>query len=218
MEISIMAKKKYSALKEGSRYRTQGKIGNFTVVKRFKDDDGEHKVQIIEENTGDVLERFEEILAPASKEIDNINYFNDNDLNNKYIFTLGYLTRHATFVIDIPNKSQKSFDQKYIMIKGKEPMKDGSKYKIHKCDDTWTYSIRVFFPIEGMDEDLFILPPSVYENSKNDGANTKRVSDNEWAWKLIGMGFDIGNFHDVDMIKDSIPENRLKHFEAGLAT
>jgi len=210
-----MPRKKQYKLKLGGTY-TNKELGAFKVIKHFKNDYKEEKVMIVRQSSGEILERFEDLLAWETHEIEDMLQFDAEHMNAKYAFTLGYLAKHACIVADIPYTSQESFDTTYESIKGVEPNKESPKYMVHKCSDTWTYAIRVYFTIkEDIDEADLVLPKSVIDNMGNHDRRTKRISENAWAWRIIGMGFDLDTNHNVDLIRSNIPEQYKEAFDNG---
>lgn len=210
-----MVGRRKAVFNPGSLYEGPEILGKFRVLDRFKDEEGDIRVRIELLKSKENLTRYEDILLGASKEIIDVEK-PAGIAAEDYAFTLGYLSTHANIVADIPYTSQKSFDAKYIDVKGTAPDKDIESYSIHKCSDTWSYSIRVFFVLDHPEtEKQLCLPASLEENTSNIDSVTKRISDNEWAWRMLAMGFNIGINHNIDHIRSSIPAEYTKAFDLG---
>lgn len=200
----------------GTTYVGPEAIGIFKVLEKFKDGHKESKVIILKRNSSAEEERFEDILAGCSKEIEEVAQFDTSAMNAKYAFTLGYLSKNAIIIADIPHTRVESFDKDYLEIKNKNPNRESKEYSVHRCGKTWAYSIRVFFPMaKDLEESNLILPKSVINNTSNHDKFSKRVSDNKWARKLMAMGFDLGNEHDYELIKSNIPDEYKENFDKG---
>jgi hypothetical protein len=205
---------KKRTLEEGKTYSTSARIGAYKVVKRFKSRSDGIKVQIIRFDKGGEEEvKSEDILAPISFELSGVEKL-DEENESTYAFTLGYLARHGYLTADIPSPKQDRFDEQYEALKGKGPDRESSHYMVHKCKETWQYALRMYVPVGELD---LALPESVVNNVSNHGSDTKRISDNQWAWRLLAMGFDLGNEHNTELIKASIDPDLIEDFEAGFA-
>jgi len=135
--------------------------------------------------------------------------------SHSYFKTLGFLARRAEFHAEVPPKSQSGFEDRYLKLVGKRPVLHKDKYfpiEVVKDDDKWAAELRIYLPeTEGLDF------PSDVELRSGHSSGILRINNNEFWWRLIGLGFRLGTGHAVQLIKSNIPAAFAADFEAGMS-
>jgi len=139
----------------------------------------------------------------------------DHFQNEKYFRTLGYLSVHCFIEAIIPFKSKCGFDKTFKIIKGRPPRNNEQGYYIHNDPevDKWGIEMRLTFPMQDTTALDFGSP---YVPVRSPDPTKFRINSNELCFRLLKLGFNLGDVHDVEKIKSSIPENYRTAFEVGI--
>ena len=133
--------------------------------------------------------------------------------NEKYYRTVGFLAKNSKIIARVTPKTENNFVNFYVSIKNIQPY-DLSGYEVDTCVNTWGNVIRIIFDTKNISS----LSSFSFKNKPVSGSNDHEmiVNDLYWGMELLEMGFNIGNEHDVDEIRNKIPEQHIKNFEEGL--
>jgi len=144
-------------------------------------------------------------------------YLEDTD-NQKYFWTLGYLSNHAFIEAIIPPKSKAGFDAHYRSMKGRPPQEGQDGYYVHHDEDVdkWGVEMRLTFPIPSSRQLSDCRFPGCEPVGSPD-PDKLRVNSNAFCYRLLEIGFDLGDAHDVAVIESSIPERYRSAFREGRA-
>lgn len=134
---------------------------------------------------------------------------------DEYFRTLGYLAKHGKMEAEVPEKDTIRFERNFERIKAERPSV-GNHYRI-LIDKTNKFGpqIRIFFPESNLRE--IFVPPGI-NNKRNqnlDKQTSCNVSDNQWCWELLEMGFNLGKEHDIERVISNIPNEHKESFYVG---
>lgn len=139
----------------------------------------------------------------------------DTTENQRFFKTVGFLSKHSFIEAIIPLKSKPGFDSTYCRIKGTYPRNGQAGYYIHPDAgvDKWGVEMRLTFP----SRTPFALDfGRAYSPVSSPQPDEMRVNSNELCYWLLGMGFNLGNQHDIARITSNIPESYKVYFLEGL--
>ncbi len=134
-----------------------------------------------------------------------------------YFRTLGYLVSHGRFEAEVPRSSQASFELRYKTETGQIAIPDHDNYfLLHTESDKWSAELRIYFPSPraGVDSLDFGDEVTVVSSTRADEC---RINNNTFWWRLMAVGFRLGNKQDVQRIRNSIPTNYQPEFDIGVA-
>ena len=127
-----------------------------------------------------------------------------------YFKTLGYLAKNGTFKAEMLHGDIQRFLHNFKAIKGTTPSVEEFLVLPHKTNK-YGLQLRIWF------KDAAITFPDNITKRNNSKANPLlcNVSSNEWWWELLNMGFNIGSKHNIQEIRNNIPEQYKEAFEQG---
>ena len=133
--------------------------------------------------------------------------------DEKYYFTIGFLTKNCKIVVRVTPKTENKFVNDYVGIKDDYPYNmDG--YEVDTCVNTWGNVIRIVFDTKNINSfSSFSFPNEPVDGS---GEHELLINNLDWGMELLSIGFDIGRNHNIDEIRNNIPEQHIKNFEEGL--
>lgn len=139
--------------------------------------------------------------------------------NRQYFRSLGFLASRITMMEAIvPPRAQRGFVQTYREITGTPPRDGAVGYYVHyEQVDKWGNELRITFDasvteLEGLDFGPNVEP---VENPGNVGISW-RINRNAFWWNLLGLGFSMGNYQEVNTIRQRIPHAYQNDFENGI--
>lgn len=145
-------------------------------------------------------------------------YPKDQDvLNHRYIFTLGFLAGRGRFEAIVPPKSRTGFEQSYRALKGEAPQPGQDMYYLHKERDVdkWGSELRITFATSQSELDRLAFGPNVVTVRSPNGE--RRINNNGLIWRLWEIGFQLGAVQQPHTIRANLPSAFLPDFDAGLA-
>ena len=158
------------------------------------------------------------ILENISLEEERVSPYSDASRNQKYFTTLGYLSRHGFIEAIIPLKSKNGFDRNYYGIKGRHPSTGIQGYYVHTDPDVdkWGVEMRLTFDIpNGISESELDFGGS-FTPVESPDPKKLRINNNQFCYKLLNIGFELGENHDGAEILRNIPECHRNDFRNGL--
>ena len=198
----------------GGRYRNRK--GWYEVLEMVDDN-----IKVRYENNGEVenlsIGIQTRIISNITFEEESLSPYESETNNRQYFKTLGYISKKCTIEAILPPKSVAGFENNYYKIKGHTPIKSHGYY-IHDDDlAKWGVEMRLTFPIPNsieIDELDFGGSVTIVKSPEPD---MLRINNNAFCYKLLQFGFDLGLNHDVNAIKNNIPESFKSNFQEGLA-
>lgn len=131
--------------------------------------------------------------------------------SEQYFWTLGYLSVKGRFEAELPNKAVSNFLSQYQKLTGEQITANHTGISSLGDVDKWGPELRIYFPVT--DQDIILGEGIIIRDGQT--PNIKRINNNS-AWnKLIRIGFRLGNNHDIEKIKKSIPKDKLSVFLEG---
>jgi len=198
----------------GGRYRNR--TGWYEVLEIIG-----NEIKVRYENNG-VVENLSigiqtRIISNITFEEESLSPYKIESNNRQYFKTLGYISQSCMIEAILPSKSVSGFESNYYKIKGHLPQK-GSGYYIHGENvKKWGVEMRLTFTIpQSIAIDELDFGGSV-TLVKSPEPNMLRINNNEFCYKLLQLGFDLGTKHDTESIKHEIPEHLRSSFEEGLS-
>lgn len=163
------------------------------------------------------IELQQRILFNISQEEEMVTPFSENDRNQLYFQTLGYITNNGFIEAIIPPKCRHGFDNNFQSIKGRYPRENEDGYYVHNDPnvDKWGTEMRltVTEPRSIPPTDLEFGPGvNVVAGQKS---NEIRINNNAFCWQLLNFGFNLGKDHDNGTIEGNIPEEYRGAYVAG---
>ena len=130
---------------------------------------------------------------------------------DNYFWTLGFLSVNGRFDAEIPNKAMQNFLDQYKQLTGERISSNHVGISSLGEVDKWGPELRIYFPVTEKTIDLGS------DATVRDGqtSNIKRINNNSIWNKLVRIGFRLGQKHDIEQIKKSIPKDKLVAFESG---
>jgi hypothetical protein len=123
-----------------------------------------------------------------------------------YFRTIGYLASRATIAAEVNPRCEQSFVERYTALKGKSPVYRLQEVKYYR----WFLKMNIVCKVPDFDYDLgYGVKFKTYKEG------TGEIFNNNLIWELLEMGFDLGNTHDVDAIRNEVPEKYLGAFDEG---
>lgn len=140
--------------------------------------------------------------------------------NRAFFFSLGFLAaRVAVLEAMVPPHSFKKFRSDYATIKGYKPVESEPGLYVHAPEaKKWGCELRVTFQAsrKEVDELNFGWDVDVVEDPSKPG-ELWRINNNNFWWRLLEWGFDMGAQQDVDSIRPQIPLEYREAFDRGYA-
>jgi len=158
------------------------------------------------------------IVENISREEERVSPHDDISKNQTYFFTLGYICKHGFIEADIPPKSKNGFDRNYHRMKGRYPTSGLPGYYVHPDPDVdkWGVEMRLTFKIPSTIS-LSDLDFGGFSPVECPGATNKlRINSNAFCYRLLAMGFELGEHHNISKVETSIPERYRAEFRSGL--
>ncbi|MGI8786969.1 MAG: hypothetical protein ACR2HG_04310 [Pyrinomonadaceae bacterium] len=128
-----------------------------------------------------------------------------------YFWTLGFLSVNGRFDAEIPNKAMQNFLDQYKQLTGERVSSNHAGISSLGEVDKWGPELRIYFPIT--DKTIDLGSDAIVRDGQT--SNVKRINNNSIWNKLIRVGFRLGQNHDIEQIKKSIPKDKLAVFENG---
>lgn len=198
----------------GGRYRNR--FGWYEVLEIYKEDmlvryESDGRQQRLD------LRTQKNIMRNIRQEESSVCKYNDDEANQKFFQTIGYLSKKGFIEAIIPPKSKDGFDQNFFHRKARYPKEEDSGYYIHHNIkvDKWGVEMRLSFPNPQnfLLEDLDFGPDVNIVKSPNESES--RINNNAFCWFLIEIGFELGDQHDNDLIFTNVPEKFRNNFLKG---
>jgi hypothetical protein len=137
--------------------------------------------------------------------------------SNGFYRTLGYLAKNATLYIRVLAKNVDDFHEKFFELKGYDPIVEPGIFCILKSNEdssAWSNELSIFIELPSWELDTGNIKP---ENEKKDVGRVA-LNSTAWVWWLLEKGFNLGNKHDIEAIRSSVPEWFRESFDSGLAS
>jgi len=143
--------------------------------------------------------------------------YGDDSENDRYFWTLGFLSRAGFIEAIIPPKSRGGFDLNYRQLKGRPPRRGQTGYYVHHSADVdkWGVEMRLTFPSNSPRPASELLFGWVYNIVDSPNPAELRINSNDLCYELLRLGFDLGSEHDVEAIEAHVPERFRPAFQAG---
>lgn len=200
----------------GGRYRNR--IGWYEVLD-IKGDQMRIRYELDRREDSVNIRMQTRIIENISMEEERVSPHSTVSQNQRYFTTLGYLSRHGFIEAIIPPKSKNGFDRNYYRIKGRHPSAGLQGYYVHPDPDVdkWGVEMRL----------TFVIPSSISESDLDFGGpftpvespypNKLRINNNDFCYRLLNIGFDLGENHDAAEILENIPDRHKNDFRNGLS-
>ena len=138
--------------------------------------------------------------------------------NKEYFRSIGFLAARITMMEAIvPPKSQAGFIQTYRAITGNSPRDGAVGYYVHyQGVDKWGNELRITFDASATELQNLDFGPDVEAvvNPGNEGVSW-RINRNALWWALLRIGFRMGNYQNVDSVRQGIPQTYQSDFDEG---
>lgn len=131
--------------------------------------------------------------------------------SDKYFWTLGYLSSNGRFDAELPNKAVSNFLSQYQKLTDSQVSSSHAGISSLGDVDKWGPELRIYFPVTHKEIDL----GEGITIRDGQTPNIKRINNNAVWNKLVRMDFRLGNNHEVEKIKNSVPKDKQSFFEAG---
>ena len=140
------------------------------------------------------------------------------DRNRRYFRSVGFLACRITMMEAIvPPKAQADFVQTYREITGNTPREGAVGYYVHRQQvDKWGNELRITF--DASDAELQNLDFGAGVNAVVNPGSLKaswRINRNAFWWKMLRLGFRMGNQQSLDEIAEGVPLDHSGEFDAG---
>jgi hypothetical protein len=151
-------------------------------------------------------------------EEEGVSPYSDASQSQKYFTTLGYLSRHGFIEAIIPPKSKNGFDRNYYRIKGRHPIAGLQGYYVHPDLDVdkWGVEMRLTFDIPNSISESELDFGGPFTPVESPDSRKLRINNNEFCYRLLNIGFELGENHDAGEILENIPERHKNDFRNGL--
>ena len=140
--------------------------------------------------------------------------------NRRYFQTVGFLATRITMMEAIvPPRAQAGFVQTYREITGNPPQVGAVGYYVHQPQvDKWGNELRITFDASGLELQGLDFGPgaSPVDNPGLIGVSW-RINNNSLWWRLLRLGFKMGNQQVLADIRDRIPHAYKGDFDNGTA-
>ena len=200
----------------GGRYRNR--LGWYEVLDiagdrmhiRYESDGHEDNVSLM------VQKR---IIENISNEERRVSPYETFCMNQKYFMTLGYLVRHGFIEAIIPPKSENGFAENYFRIKGRRPKQNDPGYYVHRDPtvDKWGVEMRLSLKIPRSINLSELDFGGAYNLVISPDPEKLRINSNELCYRLLEIGFNLGENHDITQIEASVPQQYRVDFQRGLS-
>ena len=142
--------------------------------------------------------------------------YQDDDSNRRYFITLGYLVKHGFIEAIIPPDSKNGFDNNYYKIKNHYPSDEQSGYYVHHDNvDKWGVEMRLSFKMPSKIPTNELAFGSIVRIVNSPNESKLRINNNSLCWRLLEIGFDLGENHNLAIIEQNIPEQNRSDFITG---
>lgn len=131
-----------------------------------------------------------------------------NDVH-KY-FMLGYYAKYAWFKARPTARAEHSFVGDYFSMKSDSP-EDKPGYGVDICPNTWALAMHIRFPLETAPSHICYPRDAKLIKKKNHTL----IYHTDWCWRLLDMGFDLGNHHNIEEIIAHVPDQHRSAFVSG---
>ena len=131
--------------------------------------------------------------------------------SDEYFWTLGYLSDRARFDAELPNHVVTNFLAHYVNWSGEKVTTEHPNVMLLGDVDKYGAELRIYFP--NPPKDLDFGPGIEIRAGQNEGI--KRVNNNGLWYKLVRIGFRVGERHDSAAIRNSIPPDKRYLFDEG---
>lgn len=140
--------------------------------------------------------------------------------NEQFFVSLGFLAKRATMLEAIvPQHALNGFISNYTQIKEHEPASDQYGLYVHEPGASkWGCELRVTFRAAPEEVDSLDFGPDV--DIVGDPAKPEiswRINNNNFWWRLLKFGFDMGKRQNTNAIQAQIPRKYLMVFNQGYA-
>jgi hypothetical protein len=203
------------AFEIGGRYRNR--IGWYEVLD-IRGDEMRIRYELNQREDDVSIKTQTRIVENMMREEERVTPHASPSQNQRYFITLGYLSRHSFIEAIIPPKSQAGFDRNYFRIKGRHPSAGLQGYYVHPDlhVDKWGVEMRLTFDIPSsiLESDLDFGGPFTPVLSPDPGK--LRINNNEFCYRLLGLGFELGENHNATEILANVPQRHKSDFQHGL--
>ncbi|MBK6589361.1 MAG: hypothetical protein IPG22_13800 [Acidobacteria bacterium] len=131
--------------------------------------------------------------------------------SDDYFWTLGYLSDRARFDAELPNHVVANFLSHYTSWSGETVTTEHPSVMLLGDVDKYGAELRIYFP--NPPKDLDFGPGIEVRAGQTEGI--KRVNNNGLWYMLVRIGFRVGDRHDNEVIRNSIPPDKRYLFDEG---
>jgi len=140
--------------------------------------------------------------------------FNNNhpDATDNNYRTLGYLANHSRFDAELPEQSVSNFLSNYQAHSGEQITTDHPGIIELGYVDKWGPELRIYFPETELELDF----GHGIQITSGPNPGILRVNNNNLWMRLIRIGYRAGTNHNIEAIRETIPQDKIVFFEEGL--
>jgi len=161
-------------------------------------------------------------MSTQSRILENINIeeqnfcpYDDEQLNSRFFFTVGYLSRNGYMEVFMASKSIVGFNDSYAQRKGHMPQQNQPGFYVHSDTNKWGVEMRLSFKIpQSCSVDEFNFGGD-YSIRHSPNPEELRINSNQLCWCLLELGFDLGKDQLEDIIESNVPERYRPAFSKG---
>jgi len=129
----------------------------------------------------------------------------NTSLSKAFNYTLGFLTKRARLIAEIPQQSVARFESEYYKIKNRKITMNAHGYTVLKGTNVnkWGPELRIFFSASEIE--IVSLYFGDYVEVRSGGSiNEHRINNNRFVYKLLTIGFDFVQNQDFNLILQNI--------------
>lgn len=129
---------------------------------------------------------------------------------------LGYLASHGRLEAEVPEAAQRAFESRYQATTESVATAGSNNYVLLSGENKWGVELRIYFSTPSAGRGIFCFGTgiNVVDSVR---PNESRINNNAFWWRLLAIGFRLGNRQDVDRIRNCIPREHQTEFDAGVA-
>jgi len=186
----------------GKRYKNTR--GTFTVLSFAKEN---VRVRYFEDDSVAFLKV--SLASKVSIPFESTDCFPVIEKHSSFYQSLGFLCKHGFITASIRHEAKPIFDDAYYNAKGKQPFEGMEGYCVHtKGVNKWGIRIGIIFEAKSF---VNIDGCTVVKHDTQKNA----IYNQDFGYKLLALGFDLGRNHDVKTILSNVPPQYHKDFQSG---
>ncbi|MFN7943801.1 MAG: hypothetical protein U0Z53_00365 [Blastocatellia bacterium] len=132
-------------------------------------------------------------------------------LTHSYFRSLGFLSKNARFEAELPKKAVTGFLTTYSNLTGEHINVNHIGISLLGDVDKWGAELRIYFSTPGFEPDL---GPGI-DVRAGQSPDIWRINNNSLWQRLVAVGFRLGNSHDIQKIKETVPAEMMNSFMQG---